>query len=133
MSLSQLPLQSLQPSANDQTLSHTPKRLSVVKASCSASRSSFVRLSVLQTDKMLSSLKPSVAVKAPIAASGRVFVAAPVSARQPVRRLAPVARPALLLDQPLAQDVSRQSNNVLSDLINMVVHWLEPQEQSHVG
>lgn len=82
---------------------------------------------------MLSSLKPSVAVKAPIAASGRVSVAAPVSARQPVRRLAPVARPALLLDQPLAQDVSRQSNNVLSDLINMVVHWLEPQEQSHVG
>jgi hypothetical protein len=82
---------------------------------------------------MLSSSKPSVAVKASSAASFRAFVAAPVPARQPVRRLAPVARPALLLDQPMAQDDSRRFNNVLNVFFNMVVHWLEPQEQSHVG
>jgi hypothetical protein len=82
---------------------------------------------------MLSFSKPAAGVRTSATSSGRPFVAVPTLSRQPVRNVALVPRPALLLDQPLGQDDSRRSKNVLSEMFNMVVHWLEPQEQSHVG
>jgi hypothetical protein len=82
---------------------------------------------------MLSCSKTVVGVKASACSSGRAFVAAPVVSRQPVRKAALVPRPALLLEQPLNQDDSKRSTNMFSDLFNMVVHLLEPQEQSRVG
>jgi hypothetical protein len=82
---------------------------------------------------MLSFRQPAAGVKASASGSGRAYVAVSVLSRQPVRKGAPVPRPALLLDQPLSQDDSKRSNNVFSEMLNMVVHWLELQEQSHVG